>query len=149
LRFFRRLAEGVFDLEDLRARTTDLAAFVVESATRYGFDPEKVIAVGFSNGANIAGSLLLSNPGLLRGAILFRAMVPFVPDAPVKLTGTKVYIGAGRADPLVPTALTERLAELLRSSGADVTLDWQPTGHTLTSADVAAARTWLQTQLSS
>src|SRR5438093_830530 len=114
-RFFRRLAEGVFDLEDLHARTRDLATFVGDAAKRYGFDPNKVIAVGFSNGANIAASVLLSEPSALRAAALFRPMVPFEPDAPPDLAGTNVFIGAGQTDPIVPPAQSARLAEILRA----------------------------------
>lgn len=143
-RFFKRLAEGVFDLPDLHARTKDLVAFVEAAAVQYGFDPKQVIAVGFSNGANIAASTLLSSPGTLASAILFRPMVPFIPDEPVSLTGTRVFIGAGEGDPIVPAAHSERLAELLQICGADVTLTWQPGGHTLTRADVAAAYDWLE-----
>jgi len=145
-RFFRRLAEGVFDLPDLHRRTADLASFVTAAAARYEFDPALVTAVGFSNGANIAASLLLSHPGVLKAAVLFRAMVPFEPETPVDLSDTSVFIGAGRTDPLVSPAGTERLAELLRAAGAAVTVEWQPVGHNLTNADVAAAQTWLQTQ---
>jgi phospholipase/carboxylesterase/glyoxalase family protein len=143
-RFFRRLAEGVFDLPDLHARTKELVAFVEAAAAHYGFDPKQVIAVGFSNGANIAASTLLSSPGTLSSAVLFRPMVPFIPDNPVSLIGTRVFIGAGEGDPIVPAAHSERLAELLQICGADVTLTWQPGGHTLTRADVAAAYDWLE-----
>lgn len=143
-RFFRRLAEGVFDMEDLHARTKDLAAFVQAAAEHYGFDPAQVIGVGFSNGANIAGSLLLSFPQTLAGAVLFRPMVPFVPEAPVSLAGRRIFIGAGDNDPLVSRDQPERLAELFRVLGAEVTLEWQPAAHTLTRADVAAAYDWLE-----
>lgn len=143
-RFFRRLAEGVFDLPDLHARTKELVAFVEAAAVQYGFDPKQVIAVGFSNGANIAASTLLSSPGTLSSAVLFRPMVPFIPDNAVSLVGTRVFIGAGEGDPIVPAAHSERLAELLQICGADVTLTWQPGGHTLTRADVAAAYDWLE-----
>jgi predicted esterase len=134
----------VFDLPDLHARTKDLVAFVAAAAAQYGFDAKQVIAVGFSNGANIAASTLLSSPGTLAAAVLFRPMVPFIPDNPVSLTGTRVFIGAGEGDPIVPAAHSERLAELLQVCGADVTLTWQPGGHTLTRADVAAAYDWLE-----
>ena len=142
-RFFRRVAEGVFDLEDLRARTNDLACFVREAVAKYELDSSQLIAVGFSNGANIAASVLLSHPGTIAGGILFRAMVPFEPKEPVSLTGTRVYVGAGRNDALVPAAQSERLAQLLRNNGADVTLAWQSAGHTLTRSDLDSARTWL------
>jgi len=142
-RFFRRVAEGVFDLEDLRARTDDLARFVREGVEQYELDSTGVIAVGFSNGANIAASVLLAHPGVFAGAILFRAMVPFEPKDPVPLSGTRVFLGAGRNDPLVPASQTERLADVLRGNGADVTLAWQSAGHTLTRADLDSARAWL------
>lgn len=142
-RFFRRHAEGVFDLEDLQARTTDLAEFVAAAAVHYAFDPAQVIAVGFSNGANIATSVLLSRPDTLAGAILFRPMVPFVPDKPVSLAGKRAFIGAGETDTIVPAGHPERLAELLQVLGADVTIDWQPAGHALSRADVSAAYEWL------
>ncbi len=142
-RFFRRLAEGVFDLEDLKVRTAELAEFVRQAAAKHAFDATKVLAVGFSNGANIAASVLLSEPGVLAGGVLFRAMVPFEPAARGDLGGHRVYIGAGRMDPLIPAPNTERLAELLRERGAEVTLEWQVAGHGLTQRDVDGARRWL------
>ena len=145
-RFFKRLAEGVFDLADLERRTKDLAAFVREAAESYDFDLDRITAVGFSNGANIAASVLLRDPGLLKRAVLFRAMVPFEPEQPPRLKGTSVYIGAGRLDPIIPQANVERLAAILRDGGATVTLDWQPAGHGLTKADVDNARDWLEKQ---
>ena len=143
-RFFRRLAEGVFDIEDLHARTKDLVAFIGAAAAHYGFDAAQVIAAGFSNGANIATSVLLSAPDALAGAILFRPMVPFIPDSPVSLAGKRVFIGAGETDAIVPKTHPDRLAELLTVLGATVTLKWQPTGHTLTRPDVSAAYEWLE-----
>ena len=98
-RFFKRLAEGVFDIDDLHARTKDLVAFVEGAAGQYHFDPSLVVAVGFSNGANIAGSVLLSSPKTLNSAVLFRPMVPFVPQSPASLEGHRVYIGAGEIGP--------------------------------------------------
>jgi len=142
-RFFRRLAEGVFDLDDLRFRTHELAVFVEASAARYGFDAARVVAVGFSNGANIAASLLLLTPGVLSGAILFRAMVPIVPDPLPSLTGTRILMSNGRADPLIPATQAETLAELFRRCGADLTLEWQPGGHNLTKRDIELAARFL------
>jgi predicted esterase len=142
-RFFRRLAEGVFDVDDLRRRAAELAEFVAEAATEYSFDARRIVGVGFSNGANIAASLLLLHPGTLAAAILFRAMVPVVPEPLPSLPRTPVFLSNGRYDPLVAEAETERLADLLRSAGAGVTLAWQESGHELTGADVAAARDWL------
>jgi predicted esterase len=143
-RFFRRLAEGVFDMEDLVARTHELADFVAESAKRYGFDPSRVVAIGFSNGANIAGSLMLLRPETLAGAILLRPMVPFEPKSPPDLRGRRVLVAAGKADPLVKPEQSERLARLLEACGADVTLHWSPGGHTLDRADLTAAAAWWQ-----
>ena len=145
-RFFRRLAEGVFDLEDLHRRTQELERFVREAAAEYGFDPGQVIAAGYSNGANIAASLLLQEPGTLAGAVLFHPMVPFIPEALPDLTGTPVFIGAGRADPMVPQGNTEELAELLQRAGATVALHWQAGGHQLSEQEVQSARDWLARQ---
>jgi predicted esterase len=141
-RFFRRLAEGVFDHEDLVARTHELADFVAEAAKRHGFDARRVVAVGFSNGANIAGALLLLRPEVLAGAILLRPMVPFEPKQPPDLRGRRVLVAAGKADPIVRPEQSEQLAELLRAAGAEVTLHWSPGGHTLDRADLSAAAAW-------
>ena len=141
-RFFRRLAEGVFDLDDLQFRTHELAVFVAAAAAHYKFDAKKVVAVGFSNGANIAASTLLLEPGVLAGAILFRAMVPIVPDPLPSLDGTPVFMSNGRTDSLIQPGEAERLASLLRQAGADLTLEWQPGGHQLTRQDLAQAQQW-------
>jgi phospholipase/carboxylesterase len=142
-RFFRRLSMGVFDEEDLVNRTHELASFVEEAASEYGLDPQRLFAVGFSNGANIAASLLLLHPGLLAGAVLLRAMTPFELETLPDLSDTPVYLAAGRSDQMIPPESTERLAELLREAGAKVTLDWQPGGHGIGRAEVEAARDWL------
>ena len=142
-RFFRRLAEGIFDVEDLTGRTQDLGDFVEAAARTYQFDPRRVVAVGFSNGANIAASLLLLRPGVLSRAILFAPMVPLEPDPLPDLSPVSVLIGAGRHDPLVPVEQTERLARVLLDAGAQVTLHWHPGGHTLTQDEVQAAAEWL------
>ena len=142
-RFFRRLSMGVFDEEDLVNRTHELASFVEEAASEYGLDSKRLFAVGFSNGANIAASLLLLHPGLLAGAVLLRAMTPFELETLPDLSGTPVYLAAGRSDQMIPPESTERLAELLREAGAEVTLDWQPGGHGIGRAEVEAARDWL------
>jgi phospholipase/carboxylesterase len=147
-RFFRRLAEGVFDVPDLIERTRELAEFVGAASAEYGFDPASVIAVGYSNGANIAAGLLLLHPGVLRGAVLFRAMVPLVPESRPSLAGIPVFIAAGRQDPIVPYGQTRQLAVLLEDAGADVTVHVEPAGHELTERDVAAARAWLDERLS-
>jgi phospholipase/carboxylesterase len=145
-RFFRRLAEGVFDLDDLKQRTDELAEFVSRAAAHYGFDPSQVIGAGFSNGANIAASLLLLRPGVLRAAALFSPMVPLVPDTPPALQRVDVFISAGRRDPLVAPENTQRLADLLEKYGASVSLRWTDGGHTLSPDDAEAAARWLSAQ---
>ncbi len=142
-RFFRRLAEGVFDEEDLEFRTEELAGFVEEASGRYDFDPDKLFAVGYSNGANIAASLLLTRPDLLRGAVLLRPMVPFEPEALPDLSGVRIFVAAGEMDQMVPRENTERLVELLRDAGAEVQVRWQRTGHGLGREEVEETRRWL------
>ena len=142
-RFFRRLAEGVFDLEDLKYRTNELADFVTAAAQHYGFSTDELVAVGYSNGANIAASMLLLRPEIMRAAILFRAMVPLIPDKLPDLSSVRVWIGAGDQDPIVPASETKRLVELFRRAGADVTIRFANAGHGLTNDDLDAARQWL------
>ena len=142
-RFFRRLAEGVFDHEDLVLRTHELANFVHAASEEYGFDPSKIVAVGYSNGANIAGSLMLLHPGLLRAAVLFRAMVPFEPEETPDLSGMPVFIAAGRRDQMIPPQNTQRLAEILTEAEADLDLRWRDTSHGLTYEEVEEAKEWL------
>jgi phospholipase/carboxylesterase len=142
-RFFRRLAEGVFDHEDLVYRTHELAQFVEAAAREYGFDPSRLVAVGYSNGANIAASLMLLHPGLLSAAVLFRAMVPFEPEEVPDLSGMPVFLAAGQMDRMIPPENTERLAEILQQAGAELDLRWRNTGHPLTYEEVAEAKEWL------
>ncbi len=142
-RFFRRLAEGVFDLQDLKYRTNELADFVTAAAQHYGFPTDRLVAVGYSNGANIAASMLLLRPELLPTAILFRVMVPLHPEKEPNLSSVRVWIGAGDQDPIVPASETKRLAELLRRVGADVTIHFAKAGHGLTNNDVETARHWI------
>src|SRR6266700_5748194 len=143
-RFFRRLAEGVFDLEDLQRRTHELADFVVAAAQHYKIDIKHMVAVGYSNGANIAASVLLLRPETFAGAILFRAMLPLEPQKPLELANVRVWIGAGNYDPIIPTSETQRLVELLRHAGADVTVRFLNAGHALTPEDISLARDWLR-----
>lgn len=142
-RFFRRLAEGVFDQDDLARRTDDLAAFVRRARAAYVLDDAPLVAVGFSNGANIAASLLLRGAGVLDGAVLLRPMVPFEPDVPPSLHGIPALLLAGQQDPIAGDT-PSRLAELLRAAGAAVELVWQQAGHGLVSADIEIAARWLQ-----
>lgn len=140
-RFFRRLAEGVFDEDDLRRRTDELADFVRGAMERYGLSAP--VALGFSNGANVAASLLLRHPGLLAGAVLLRAMLPFTDPAAGSLGGMPVLLLSGAADPIVPAANSAALAAKLSAAGASVTQETLPVGHGLTQMDVALTRTWL------
>jgi phospholipase/carboxylesterase len=146
-RFFRRLAEGVFDHEDLLFRTHELAGFVEAAEQEYGFDPSKIIAVGYSNGANIAASTLLLHPGLLRAAVLFRAMVPFEPEVTPDLSGLPVFMAAGRMDRMIPPDNTQHLADILAEAGAEVDLRWRNVGHPLTYEEAGEAKDWLSQTL--
>jgi phospholipase/carboxylesterase len=139
-RFFRRLAEGVFDIADLKARTRALADFVAEASGSYSLEPP--VALGFSNGANIAASMLLLRPEVLSGAVLMRATMPFEPDSLPDLAGKPVLILSGQADPMAPAAKVERLVALLRQAGASVTHEALPAGHGLTQRDLALAQAW-------
>jgi predicted esterase len=143
-RFFRRLAEGVFDLEDLKTRTNELADFVTDAVRHYKLAADDIVGVGYSNGANIAASTLLLRPEIMRAAVLFRAMVPLVPDKLPDLSSLRVWIGAGDQDPIVPPSETNRLIELLRDAGADVTAHFANAGHGLTNRDVEAGTHWLE-----
>lgn len=142
-RFFRRIAEGVFDVEDLKSRTDELAHFIDTASERYAFSKKRLIAVGYSNGANIAASLILLHPHYLAAAVLFRPMVPFVPDLTRDLSHLSVFIGAGRWDPIVPAGQVEELGAIFESGGADLTISWHQGGHELGDDDIHAAKTWL------
>jgi predicted esterase len=142
-RFFRRLAEGVFDLADVEQRTHALADFIAAAAAQYHLDPSKLLAVGYSNGANIAASLLLLRPESLAGAALLRAMVVLEPKTSPDLSGKRILISSGRQDPLVPADHPLRLAERFRAAGAAVTLNLHAAGHGLTSADLIAAKKFI------
>jgi len=143
-RFFRRLGEGVFDVEDLKQRTNELADFITVAAAQYNLATNEIIAVGYSNGANIAASMLLLRPEILHAAVLFRAMVPLEPADPPDLSPVRVWIGAGNQDPIIPTSETQRLVDLLRGAGADVTIRFFNAGHGLTNGEVEAAGQWLK-----
>lgn len=142
-RFFRRLREGVFDQEDLALRTRELGDFVRDAAVAYQLERHRIVAVGYSNGANIASSLMLRQPDVLAGAVLFRPMVPFTPEPAELLSGIPVLICAGERDPLLPPGDTERLAAIFRAADADVTVHVERSGHELAMGDIVAARDWL------
>ncbi|MCP8616181.1 alpha/beta hydrolase [Salirhabdus salicampi] len=147
-RFFRRIAEGVFDEEDLVFRTKELYDFLSDAATEKGFDRDNMIAVGYSNGANIAGSLLFHHEKSLKGAVLFHPMVPRrgleIPD----LTDVPVFIGAGKNDPICKPEETEELAKLLEQAGANVEVYWESMGHQLTRTEVEQAARWYKENFS-
>ncbi|MGC1928979.1 MAG: alpha/beta hydrolase [Candidatus Nitrosopolaris sp.] len=143
-RFFRRLAEGVFDIEDLKFRTYELADFVEQASRVYGFNLQHVVAVGYSNGANIAASELLLRPAILSSAILFRPMVPLVPEVLPDLSTKHVFISAGLHDPIVPRQETQNLFNLLRKAGvAHISINWQNSGHKLIVEEIRKAKDWL------
>ena len=142
-RFFRRLAEGVFDIEDLKFRTNELADFVKAASKAYGFDMQHIIAVGYSNGANIASSMLLLRSEILSAAILFRAMVPLVPEVLPNLKYKRIFMSSGLHDPIVPKREVESLSSLFKKVGAEVSLYWQNSGHELRIEEVKKAKAWL------
>lgn len=145
-RFFRRLAEGVFDEPDLIARTHELNTFLDEAAVEYGFDRRNIVAVGYSNGANIAASLLFHDNQSLKGAVLHHAMVPLrsvtVPD----LSGIPIFMGSGTNDPIIPRTETEELAKYFVDAQANLHLHWENYGHQLTATEVEAAVQWYNQQ---
>lgn len=145
-RFFRRLSEGVFDEEDVRYRSYELADFVEEAASTYEFELSRVFAVGYSNGANIAGGMLLLRPDVLGGAVLFKPMVPLVPDQLPELADVPVLVCAGKEDALVRPQETERLVRLLESAGARVDVHWYSGGHELSREELRRAAEWLGKQ---
>ena len=142
-RFFRRFAEGVFDVDDLKIRTDELAQFIDAAAEHYGFKKRHLVAAGYSNGANIGASLMFLHPHHLSAAVLFRAMLPFTPDLIRDFSRLSVFIAAGMRDPIVPREQTEQLAAILESGGADVSMFSHRGGHELGDDDIAAAKAWL------
>ena len=143
-RFFKRLAEGVFDLEDLKFRTEELYNFIDKAAKDYGFERENVIAIGYSNGANIAGSLLFHYSNVLKGAILHHPMVPIRDKELPDVSNVPVLITAGENDPLCPPQETNDLAKLLKEAGANIDVYWHRQGHQLTQDEAQAAKQWYE-----
>jgi predicted esterase len=144
-RFFRRFAEGVFDLEDLKFRTNELSDFVIAATKQYELDSNNIVAVGYSNGANIAATMLSLRPEILSAAILFRALLPLSPESQPRLSSVKVWIGAGAFDSIIAGSETQLLVDFLRAAGAEVTTRTFQAGHKLTQDDVDTAREWLMT----
>lgn len=143
-RFFRRLAPGVFDLEDLRHRTLELADFIDEASQRYEFDRSRVIALGYSNGANIAASLLFERSRAISHAILMRAVLPYEPDHALDLQGRDVLLLAGERDSYSRREVTDKLAAILQKGGARVETNYANAGHELTQTDLVQAQRWLK-----
>jgi len=141
-RFFRRLASGVFDLDDLKARTAELAQFIAQARGAYCLAAP--VALGFSNGANIAASLLLSQPAALSGAVLLRATLPFEPQILPGLKNKPVLLLLGASDTMIPAASSQRLAAVLQSAGVRLTAKTLPAGHNLTQDDLVIAKNWLE-----
>jgi phospholipase/carboxylesterase len=145
-RFFKRLAEGVFDPKEVRSRGEELARFIRAAIAKYGLDGSRIYALGYSNGANIASTVMFIEPRLLQGAVLFRPMLVFEPEEQGNLSGASAFISAGRMDPIVPMNSVERLVEVFESAHAEVTLKWQLAGHNLVPSEVREAAEWLALQ---
>lgn len=143
-RFFRRFQEGVFDIEDLKFRTNELARFVNAASAKYNFDLKQLVAIGYSNGANIAASMLLLRPESLAGAILFRAMLPLVPEKLPDLSSKPIFISSGQFDQIIPKDGVEKLLAVLKKAGADVEMNWNAANHGLTEREIKLASIWLQ-----
>lgn len=141
-RFFKRHGEGNLDVENLKFHAQDLYNFIDEMAEARGFDRDKVVPIGYSNGANIAGGMLHMFENPFKGAILLHAMVPFETDNMPNLSKTPVFIGAGSNDPIVATSESENLTKALESAGATVTLHWENYGHSLSMPELQAAKGW-------
>lgn len=146
-RFFRRLAMGVFDEADLVRRAAELAALVPAAASAYEFNPARVFALGYSNGANIAAALLLLHPGTLAGAALLRPVLPIEPPSPPSLAGVGVFVAAGTRDPYAPHERVEALAARLREAGAAVDVHWYDRGHELGRPELDDLRAWTAARL--
>ncbi len=141
-RFFRRFSEGIFDLEDMKQRTDELAAFIRESGYAYDIGSNRLFAAGYSNGANIASSLILTYPGLITNAALYHPMIPFSPENNPNLSGTHILITAGTNDPIVSVEETRRLYELYKDYGARVEVFWHDMGHALTKEELYRTKTF-------
>ena len=146
-RFFRRIREGVFDEDDIRRRAGELAQFATDAATQYGFDPNRLSVMGYSNGANMAAALMLLYPCMFAGAVLMRATYPLDPSEPPAIPGTPVLILAGQHDSILSAPGTEKLARALSDAGARVEVRWHNLGHELGPEDFTAARDFLKVLL--
>lgn len=143
-RYFRRFSSGVFDLEDLKFRTFELANFMQIAGRKYGFHPKSVVALGYSNGANTATSILLLKPECLEGAVLLRAMLPLVPESLPNLSEKRIFLSSGKFDLITPKLKVTELEELLLKAKAKVTTNWEDSDHSLTQEEVQKAHTWIR-----
>jgi predicted esterase len=148
-RFFRRFTEGQFDEQDIIFRARELADFIAAAANHYKFDSDQLIALGYSNGANIAAAVMLLHPQTLGGGMLLRAMVPLEPKSPPDLSGKSVLMCEAQNDPIVPVENAQRLAGFFRAAGADVSLKWMTSGHGLSQDDFQACADWISQRASS
>ena len=142
-RFFRRISPGVFDIEDLKFRVNELGEFIDLVCKKHSFRSKSLVVVGYSNGANIAVSLVLLKPTSLKRLILFRAMLPLVPDRIPDLNGTSVFISGGKYDEMISVKNTLELKSIFQKSGASIEMNWEESTHALTSDEVSKAREWL------
>lgn len=142
-RFFRRVTEGVFDVDDLIFRTNELADWLLDVKAEYGLDPNRLIGVGYSNGATIVSSLLMLRPDVFRGGVAIRPSLPYEPASMPDLQGKDVLYLPGEFDTIVPNEQADRLSQLMRGAGANVTVELMRASHTLTQEDVAVARDWI------
>ena len=147
-RWFARAAEGVFDVDDVIFRAGELAAFLPEALDHYGLSGRPVVALGFSNGANIGQALALLHPSAVNAVVAFSGMYPFGERDPITdATGVKIFSAGGESDPMAPHASANRLVEVARSHGAEVTRIVRPGGHGITQPEVDQASTWLASVL--
>ncbi len=142
LRFFRRTGEGVYDMEDLAVRTDAMADFI--RARKIETRPSKVIGLGYSNGANILGSVMLKYPGLFNEAVLMHPLIPWQPDAQPGLAGKRVLITAGQRDPICPPSSTQDFADYLIGQGVETELAWHPGGHEIQQSEIAAIQQFVK-----
>jgi len=141
-RFFRRLSEGVFDEDDIKFRTNETYDFIKSASIKYNFDLENMVAIGYSNGANIIASMLYIKGGIFKGAILHHPMVPLKNFKTKDLSKVEIFIGAGRNDSITPMIEAKKLKNELEYSNANVTINWEDNGHQLTISEVLAAKEW-------
>jgi phospholipase/carboxylesterase len=142
LRFFRRKAEGVYDMEDLNLRTAQMTRFVSSHIKR--LQPKRVVGLGYSNGANILASVMFNDGSLFNQAILMHPLIPFIPQPQSQLAARKILITAGERDPICPPDLTRGLESYFKSQQADVQTLWHPGGHEIRKVEVEAAQQFLK-----